>query len=102
MRSSPGKWPATGACTMRCIALNLLASVIMSATILAAPATGLAQSPRFNVGTPLSQEEIKSFDFMIGPDGQELPDGRGTAKEGAAVFAKRCEVCHGQNGEKGV
>src|SRR5262249_19170231 len=49
-----------------------------------------------------SQEEIKSFDFMIGPGGQELPPGRGTAKEGAVVFAKRCEVCHGQNGERGV
>lgn len=82
---------------MRC-SLNLL----VSAMILAAPATALAQSPRFNVGTPLSQEEIKSFDFMIGPEGKELPPGSGTAKEGAAVFAKRCEVCHGQNGERGV
>jgi S-disulfanyl-L-cysteine oxidoreductase SoxD len=82
---------------MRCT-LSLLASVM----ILAAPATGLAQSPRYNVGTPLSQEEIKSFDFMIGPQGQQLPEGRGTAKEGAPIFAKRCEVCHGKNGEKGV
>ena len=70
--------------------------------ILAAPAAGLAQSPRFNVGTPLSQDEIKSFDFMIGPEGKELPAGRGTAKEGAVIFAKRCEVCHGKNGENGV
>ena len=83
---------------MRCTSLSLIASVM----ILAVPATGLAQSPKFNVGTPLGQEEIKSFDFMIGPEGQALPPGHGTAKEGAAVFAKRCEVCHGQNGEKGV
>jgi S-disulfanyl-L-cysteine oxidoreductase SoxD len=83
---------------MRCTSLSLIAF----AMILAAPATGLAQSPRLNVGTPLSQEEIKSFDFMIGPQGQALPEGHGTAKEGAAIFAKRCEVCHGQNGEKGV
>ncbi len=82
---------------MRCT-LSLLASVM----ILAAPAAGLAQSPRYNVGTPLSQEEIKSFDFMIGPQGQELPAGRGTAKEGAVIFAERCEVCHGKNGESGV
>src|SRR5205085_9454229 len=95
--SNPGRWPAMGAYTMRC-SLSLLAS----AMILAAPATGLAQSPKFNVGTPLSQEEIKGFDFMIGPQGQALPAGRGTAKEGAVVFAKRCEVCHGKNGEKGV
>ena len=82
---------------MRC-SLNLLAAVM----ILAAPAAGLAQSPRFNVGTPLSQEEIKSFDFMIGPQGQALPTGQGTAKEGAVVFAKRCEVCHGKEGQNGV
>jgi S-disulfanyl-L-cysteine oxidoreductase SoxD len=82
---------------MRC-SLSLLAS----AMILMAPATGLAQSPKFNVGTPLSQDEIKSFDFLIGPQGQALPEGRGTAKEGAAIFAQRCEVCHGKNGESGV
>jgi hypothetical protein len=82
---------------MRCT-LRLLVPLM----ILAAPAAGLAQSPRYNVGTPLSQEEIKSFDFMIGPQGQDLPVGRGNAKEGAPIFAKRCEVCHGQNGESGV
>jgi cytochrome c len=70
--------------------------------LVAVPAIGQAQSSRYNVGTPLSQEEIKSFDFMIGPQGQQLPTGHGTAKEGAAIFAKRCEVCHGQNGERGV
>ena len=82
---------------MRC-SLNLLVPLI----ILAAPAAGLAQSPKFNVGTPLSQEEIKSFDFMIGPQGQQLPAGRGTAKDGEVIFAQRCEVCHGKNGESGV
>src|SRR5713101_6515637 len=86
-----------GAYTMRC-SLSLLTSVM----ILAAPAAGLAQSPKFNVGTPLSQEEIRGFDFMIGPEGKELPPGRGTVKDGAEVFAKRCEVCHGKNGENGV
>jgi cytochrome c len=70
--------------------------------ILAAPAAGLAQSSKYNVGTPLSQEEIKSFDFLIGPQGQQLPEGNGVSKDGAVIFAKRCEVCHGKNGEKGV
>ena len=83
---------------MRC-SLKLLVPVI----ILAAPAVALAQSqPRLNIGTPLSQDEIKSFDFMIGPEGKELPPGHGSAKEGAAIFAKRCQVCHGQNGQGGV
>ena len=86
-----------GAYTMRC-SLKLLVPLM----ILAAPAAGLAQTPKFNVGTPLSQEEIQSFDRMIGPQGQALPAGHGTAKEGAVVFANRCEVCHGRNGQNGV
>jgi cytochrome c len=83
---------------MRC-SLNLLLPVMILA---AAPMAALAQAPNYNVGKPLSQDEIRSFDFMIGPQGQQLPPGRGTAKEGEAIFAKRCQVCHGQNGEKGV
>lgn len=83
---------------MQC-SLKLLVSAIM----LAAPAVALAQSqPRLNLGTPLSQEEIKSFDIMIGPEGKELPPGHGSPTEGAAVFAKRCQVCHGLNGQGGV
>jgi cytochrome c len=39
---------------------------------------------------------------MIGPDGRALPPGHGTAKEGAEIFAKRCAVCHGQNGQGGI
>ena len=82
---------------MRC-SLKLFAT----AMILAVPAAGLAQSPAYKVGTPLSQEEIKKFDFMIGPQGQELPAGHGTSKEGAVIFANRCAVCHGPNGQGGA
>jgi len=76
---------------------------LLAVMILAIPLAALAQSRAYpNVGTPLSQAEIQSFDRMIGPDGKELPPGRGTAKEGAAIYAKRCEVCHGKNGENGL
>ena len=56
--------------------LKLLAPLLL----LAVPAAGLAQSPKLNLGAPLSQEQIRSFDFMIGPEGKELPPGHGTAK----------------------
>ena len=78
---------------------------LLPVMILAIPLAVLAQSqPRAHpdVGTPLSQAEIQSFDRMIGPEGKELPPGRGTAKEGAEIFATRCEVCHGKNGENGL
>ena len=87
---------------MRCSPSLIAASLLAPVMILAAPVAGLAQSPRFNVGTPLSQDEIKKFDFMIGPQGQQLPPGHGTSKDGAQVFAKHCEVCHGKNGQNGV
>ena len=75
---------------------------LLPALILAGSVAALAQSqPRVypNLGTPLTQAEIQSFDRMIGPEGQALPPGRGTSKEGAVIFAKRCEICHGKNGE---
>jgi S-disulfanyl-L-cysteine oxidoreductase SoxD len=81
--------------------------VLAPAVILAAaiPAAVLAQSQGRlypNVGTPLTEKEIKGFDRIIGPDGKELPDGRGTVKEGEVVYKARCEVCHGVNGEGGI
>jgi cytochrome c len=72
------------------------------ALLLAAPLTALAASPTYNIGTPLSQDEIQKFDRIIGPEGKELPAGSGTVKDGEAIFAKRCEVCHGKNGENGI
>ena len=78
---------------------------LLPAMILAVPVAMLAQSqPRVypNLGTPLSQADIQSFDRMIGPQGQALPPGRGTSKEGAVIWAKRCEICHGKNGENAL
>ena len=69
--------------------------------LLAVSAAVSAQSPRYNVGTPLSQADIDSFDHtMIGPEGQSLPVGHGTSKEGTEIFAKRCEICHGKDGQE--
>ena len=77
--------------------------VLLAVMILAAPAAAQAQSRAYpDVGTPLSQAEIQSFDRIIGPEGKELPPGHGTSKEGAEIYAKRCEICHGKNGESGI
>jgi len=61
---------------------------LLPAMIVAIPVAALSQSPPRvypNVGTPLSQADIQSFDRMIGPEGKELPPGHGTVKEGAEV-----------------
>src|SRR5688500_4103671 len=94
MPFSPGRSRAMGALPMSCSLRFLLPVMILAVSVEA-----LAQSkPRTypNLGTPLSQAEIQSFDRMIGPEGKELPPGRGTSKEGEAIFAKRCAICHGK------
>jgi len=48
--------------------------------------SALAQSPTYGVGRTPSAEEIRAWDISIGPTGEELPPGRGTAKEGAQVY----------------
>ena len=63
----------------------------------------LAQSPTYGVGRTPTAEEIRAWDISIGPTGEELPPGRGTAKEGAQVYrAKGCAGCHGVAGIGGT
>jgi mono/diheme cytochrome c family protein len=63
----------------------------------------LAQSPTYGVGRTPSAEEIRAWDISIGPTGEELPSGRGTAKDGAQVYrAKGCAGCHGATGIGGT
>ena len=68
--------------------------------LLGSPA--FAQSPTYGVGRTPTAEEIRRMDISIGPTGEELPPGRGTAKEGALVFEhKGCMACHGVAGAGG-
>src|SRR5215469_2124850 len=63
---------------------------------LASPAFTQQQSP--NLGKPISVEDLASWDISIGPDGTGLPPGSGTVKQGEAVFATKCQACHGEKG----
>ena len=83
-----------GACTMGM--LRVLPFVLLIGVSV------LAQSPPYGVGRSPSAEEIRAWDISIGPTGAELPPGRGTAKEGAQVFAQKgCAGCHGKTGTGG-
>jgi S-disulfanyl-L-cysteine oxidoreductase SoxD len=71
--------------------------------VAAAPALLALASPLFaqqspNLGKPISQEDLASWDISIGPDGAGLPPGSGTVKQGEAVFAAKCQACHGEKG----
>jgi S-disulfanyl-L-cysteine oxidoreductase SoxD len=62
---------------------------------------GLAQLPTYHVGRAPTAQEIKEQDTYVGPSGEGLPQGRGTAKEGAKIFAQKCALCHGATGVEG-
>ena len=61
-----------------------------------------AQGP-YGIGRTPSAEEIRARDISIGPTGEELPQGKGSAKEGALTYrSKGCAGCHGANGTGGA
>ncbi len=65
-------------------------------------ASASAQTAKFEgVGKPATPEEIRARDITILPSGKGLPPGKGTAKEGAAIYAARCSYCHGVTGKEG-
>jgi cytochrome c len=62
----------------------------------------VAQSLTYGIGRTPSSEEIRAWDISIGPTGEELPPGRGTATEGAQLYrTKGCAGCHGATGLEG-
>src|SRR5450432_1687611 len=74
--------------------------LVAIALLLGSPA--FAQSPTYGVGRTPTPDEVRALDISIGPTGEELPPGRGTAKEGATLFQlKGCGGCHGKAGTGG-
>jgi mono/diheme cytochrome c family protein len=77
-----------------------MGSLKLAAIVLLLGSPAFAQSsPTYGVGRTPTAEEIRALDISIGPTGEELPQGRGTAKEGAVLFEEKgCVGCHGAAG----
>lgn len=58
-----------------------------------------ARPARFAIGRTATEAEIRAWDRDVGPDGRDLPAGRGTYAQGAATYAQKCASCHGVRGE---
>ena len=72
--------------------------LVTIALLVASPA--FAQT--YGVGRAPTPEELSRLDISIGPTGEELPVGRGTAMEGAQIFQRKgCVACHGKAGTGG-
>ena len=70
--------------------------------ILACGVAMTAQGPTYNLGRAPTEEELNPPDAAVGPEGEDLPRGRGTAKAGEIVWlARGCASCHGSTGLEG-
>jgi cytochrome c len=58
-----------------------------------------APPAKLGLGRVALPEEIKAWDTDVRPDGQGLPVGKGTVKQGDALFQAHCAACHGEFGE---
>ena len=80
----------TGRFSMRC------SCALVTAVVLACGTVAVAQGPTYHLGRTPTQEELKPWDAAIGIDGEGLPQGSGTAKQGATIYMTRgCAGCHG-------
>ncbi|MGB7205913.1 MAG: cytochrome c [Anderseniella sp.] len=69
------------------------------AAILAMAVSSPAMADKFNLGREATPTEVTAWDIDVRPDGQGLPEGKGTVAEGEAIYAEKCASCHGDFGE---
>ena len=79
-----------------------LAALLVATLVLAGGAAAAAQGPVYNLGRTPTEAELNPPDAAVGPFGEDLPRGRGTAREGEIVWlARGCAACHGSTGLEG-
>jgi mono/diheme cytochrome c family protein len=54
---------------------------------------------RFDVGQPVSESDLRSWNIDVGPDGAGLPPGQGSVQAGKTVYETKCIACHGVEGQ---
>jgi mono/diheme cytochrome c family protein len=88
---------------------GLLAAIGAGAVLIAAapnaqaqgnkPSIQIAATKHLGIGREAKPEEIAGWDIDIRPDGQGLPPGKGTVKQGKEIYMQQCAACHGEFGE---
>ena len=81
--------------------MRLTSTLIAAALLLGAGRVAFGQSSTFGVGRAPNADEIRAWDIIISPTGEQLPPGRGTAREGGRLYSQKCEMCHGPNAQGG-
>lgn len=53
----------------------------------------------YGLGRAATPAEVAAVNIDVGPDGEGLPVGSGTAAQGAEIYQKKCAMCHGLTGQ---
>jgi S-disulfanyl-L-cysteine oxidoreductase SoxD len=102
MGSKAGKLKRTDRCeTSIC---SRAVAVLLMPLITGCLLQGSGTDSSLNAGTlgqPATADDIRLWNIDVGQDGENLPPGRGTVGEGAALYAAKCAKCHGPSGTEG-
>jgi S-disulfanyl-L-cysteine oxidoreductase SoxD len=58
-----------------------------------------ATEARYGLGRPATEADFAAHAYLVGPKGTGLPKGRGTGREGRAIYMQSCAACHALRGE---
>ncbi|WP_409565600.1 c-type cytochrome [Methylobacterium sp. E-045] len=83
---------------MRFSGIGLLACLMATGAALADPSGPVSLS---GIGRPATPQILALWDIDVRADGQGLPAGHGSVRQGEALFGVRCAACHGAQGEGG-
>jgi cytochrome c len=70
----------------------------IAAAVIAVPLAA-SSAAKLGIGREATPDEIKAWDIDARPDGQGLPPGKGSVKQGEVLFQAQCATCHGEFGE---
>ena len=88
--------------SLELLTATLFACLIVTPALAQANAQGKGDAgahPRYNIGRAPTADEIRGWDIDVRPDGQGLPEGKGTVAQGEKLFMDNCSACHGEFGE---
>jgi len=78
-----------------------IAAALAGAVVRAQTQAPTQPPARFGIGHPATPAEIAAWDIDVGPSGNGLPPGRGTAAQGSVTYSAKCANCHGKTGTEG-
>lgn len=73
--------------------------LVIAAACLPLGAARAAGTMDYGIGVTPTAAQIAGWAIAVRPDGQGLPDGSGSVKDGDEIYANACSVCHGTFGE---